>query len=75
MRAEKKWKKAPAEERHEMPPLGTASKVALYSPIILLAAIIVIIGLAVQPFLILSARAADQLLDPGAYIAAVLENR
>jgi multicomponent Na+:H+ antiporter subunit D len=45
---------------------------ALILPIIALAALVVIIGLAAEPVFVLSSRAAEQLLDPALYIETVL---
>ena len=66
------WKKA-SEPQHILPgpPLTAASKLVVYFPIILLALITIVVGLAAQPFLILSSRAAEQLLDPSLYIESV----
>ena len=42
-------------------------------PIALLAALTVTIGLAAEPILVLSARAAEELLNPANYVQIVLE--
>jgi len=48
-------------------------KIALYLPMILLGLLTLTIGLMSQPFFELASRAAEQLLNPTAYIRAVLE--
>ncbi len=53
-------------------PLSGRRRAALYVPIILLALITVTIGLGTGPILTLAERTADQLIDPRAYIRAVL---
>ncbi|EKV28073.1 Na(+) H(+) antiporter subunit D [Caenispirillum salinarum AK4] len=52
--------------------LTRGETVALVAPIVLLASITVIIGLAPQPFLDLAARSAQELLAPEAYVRVVL---
>ena len=47
-------------------------KVLMFAPIILLAAITVIIGLNAEPFFDLANNAASQLLNPNEYISRVL---
>ena len=54
------------------PPLSRAESVGLVWPIAALALITVVIGLTVAPAFALAERAAAQLLDPSAYVAAVL---
>jgi multicomponent Na+:H+ antiporter subunit D len=49
-----------------------SEKIALYLPMILLAALTLTIGLASQPFFELATNAAEQLLNPAGYIDAVL---
>jgi multicomponent Na+:H+ antiporter subunit D len=46
--------------------------VTMLGPVAVLAAITVTLGIAAEPVFMLSKRAADQLLDPSAYIAAVM---
>ncbi|RJP24195.1 MAG: Na+/H+ antiporter subunit D [Candidatus Abyssobacteria bacterium SURF_5] len=65
------WKSEPQPQQASQP-LRPASIFVMYSPIILLALITILIGLATQPFLALSSRAAEQLLDSSGYIEAVL---
>ena len=63
------------------PPVGVAArfeltpfrKTALYLPMIMLGLLTLTIGLMSQPFFELATRAAEQLLNPAAYIRAVLE--
>jgi multicomponent Na+:H+ antiporter subunit D len=63
------------------PPVGEATrfqltpskKIALYFPMIMLGLLTLTIGLMSQPFFELTTRAAEQLLNPTAYIQAVLE--
>jgi len=52
--------------------LGSANYVTMLTPICLLAALTLIIGFMPEPFLIFAERAAQQLLDPTAYVEAVL---
>lgn len=52
--------------------LGSANYVTLLTPICLLAALTLIIGFMPEPFLVFAERAAEQLLDPTAYVEAVL---
>jgi multicomponent Na+:H+ antiporter subunit D len=63
------------------PPVGEATrfqlipskKIALYLPMIMLGLLTLTIGLMPEPFFELATRAAEQLLNPAAYIQAVLE--
>lgn len=64
--AEAFWKKGPASEEPRVS--GLAPMVA---PVVGLALVTIVIGLSAQPFYDLAVRAADQLLDPSEYIAAV----
>ncbi|MCS6921661.1 MAG: Na+/H+ antiporter subunit D [Elioraea sp.] len=64
------WKPHPAGEAAARP-LAEAPA-AMLAPIAALAAGTVVIGLFAQPFYVVAARAARELLDPAAYIAAVL---
>ncbi|MEM3086171.1 MAG: Na+/H+ antiporter subunit D [Halobacteria archaeon] len=68
--AEAFWKPAPPAP--PPPPPGRREMVPLLAPIVGLAALTVVLGLAAEPFLALSLRAAEQLMDPSEYIAAVL---
>jgi multicomponent Na+:H+ antiporter subunit D len=65
--AEAFWKRG-AEGGEAAPARGAAPLVA---PIVALALVTVTIGLAAEPFYGLAYRAAEQLIDPAAYIAAV----
>ena len=53
--------------------LTPSKKIALYLPMIMLGLLTLTIGLMSQPFFELATRAAEQLLNPTAYIQAVLE--
>ena len=73
------WKSAPegrpagaAVAPQAAPPLSRAESASLVWPIAGLAAITVAIGLTVAPAFALAERAAMQLVDPSAYVAAVL---
>ncbi len=63
------WGAAPADREER---LGVPAGLSLYLPMVLLASLTVAIGLLAQPVFELSLAAADQLLDPRGYIAAVL---
>jgi len=66
------WKGRPATEEtetHTIPPL---QRKQMYAPAAVLALVSLLMGLAVEPFFRLSLAAANQLLAPAAYIAAVL---
>jgi len=67
------WKPHPAGEGAARP-LAEAPP-AMLAPIAVLAAGTVVIGLFAQPFYLVAERAARELLDPAAYIAAVLGGR
>lgn len=73
------WKPEPSEipERPEPEDLveERSGMRTLLLPIAALAALTVIIGLAAEPVFVLAEQAAGQLLDPGQYVAVVLENR
>jgi multicomponent Na+:H+ antiporter subunit D len=74
--AEVFWKEAPLAEGQASPtdrPLTGLARVSLLTPIVLLALLSVGMGLAVEPLVSLALRAAHQLLDPAAYVAAVIE--
>ena len=70
------WKEAPSTANEEVEGPGDSRKghalFFMLLPIVLLAILTVIIGLATQPFLALTLRAADQLINPVEYINAVL---
>ena len=53
--------------------LTPSKKIALYLPMIILGLLTLTIGLMSQPFFELATNAAEQLLNPAAYIQAVLE--
>ncbi len=65
------WKPLP-EGIAEPPPPAPGRLVLLLVPIIAMAALTVVIGLWPQPFLTFATTAAEQLLTPGLYVAAVL---
>ena len=52
--------------------LNAAKKIALYLPMMILGLLTLIIGLMPEPFFDLATKAAEQLLNPAAYIHAVL---
>jgi multicomponent Na+:H+ antiporter subunit D len=54
------------------PLLSPVRRWGMFAPIIALAAVTVIVGIAAEPVFQVSQRAADQLLDPAGYIEAVL---
>ena len=60
--------------RQPSPP-DLITKASLYAPMFLLAGLTLTIGLVTEPFMNLAMRAADQLMNPAAYIQAVLESR
>jgi multicomponent Na+:H+ antiporter subunit D len=64
------WKDAPGNTADE--PLSRAAWWSFGIPIVVLAVLTAAIGLAFEPVFQLSMRASEQLLDPAAYIAAVL---
>ena len=64
------WKPAPAASKAT--PLSFSEKALYYTPIIALAVMTVVIGLAAQPFFVVAEQAASQLLQPAAYVKAVL---
>lgn len=63
------WKKQPvttlANNKEKVP-------FTMIFPVVLLALLTIILGIAAEPFINLSTRAADQLINPGEYIQAVL---
>lgn len=66
------WKAAPEDGLQTARQGLGRGHVALIVPIVGLAALTVTIGLAAEPLFALSVRAAQQLLDPAAYVRAVL---
>jgi len=69
------WKPHPEPVFAEGRGLDRGESWALLSPIVALAAITVLIGLVAAPFYAVSVTAAEQLLDPEAYLTAVLGAR
>jgi multicomponent Na+:H+ antiporter subunit D len=73
------WKEAPVPAR--VPPAAVTANPGhlvyypLLIPIVGLAAITLLIGFWTEPFVVVATRAAEQLLDPGIYIEAVLGAR
>jgi len=65
------WKPAPEGREVASAPSGPG-RLALLLPIVALASLTVVIGLTVEPLYVLTTRAAEQLLNPAAYIQAVL---
>ncbi len=65
------WKEPPPSATHE--PASERFGFRLVAPIVLLASGAIVLGVYAEPFLALSLRAAEQLLDPAAYRAAILE--
>jgi len=53
-------------------PISPTARIALYLPMIVLALLTLTIGLLTEPFMELSLRAAEQLVDPQQYIQAVM---
>lgn len=70
------WKNAPAaddqEVSMEVQSENAGSRLSLYLPIVVFALLVALIGLLIQPMLVLILAAADQLMDPAGYIRAVL---
>jgi multicomponent Na+:H+ antiporter subunit D len=68
------WKEAkePAYSPDAVPPLSPASRWLLLTPVAVLAALAVVMGLAIEPLFTLTSQAAEQLLDPAQYVQAVL---
>lgn len=64
------WKDAPPGAGQAIAPAG--SRLALILPVLALVALALAMGLGAGPFLALTERAAGELLDPSAYVAAVL---
>ncbi len=66
------WKARPEEAGPPPPPLPAGQRWLLMGPIAGLAVLTMTIGLYVEPFYALAERAAEELLNPVAYVAAVL---
>jgi multicomponent Na+:H+ antiporter subunit D len=66
------WKPHPAGLQPSLKSLPAKDRAALLTPIAALALLTCIIGLFPEPFVQFATRSADQLLNPEAYIAAVL---
>ena len=69
------WKAPPASSAETAQGKALSSSAAYYpliAPVVLLALMTIAMGLGAQPMLVLSLRAAEQLLDPSEYIRAVL---
>ena len=69
--AEAYWKDRPAESA-PLQPLAAQRRFALLAPVILLAALTVLLGIGAEPLLALGQDTAAQLLNPAEYIQAVL---
>jgi multicomponent Na+:H+ antiporter subunit D len=74
------WKPLPKESQlalqaAESPRTGALTAPVLMAPIVVLVVLTVGIGLAAEPTFVLALRAAEQLLDPGQYVQAVLGAR
>jgi len=70
--AEAFWKPHPAGRSPRVSTLALSERWARLAPVAVLALFSVVIGLFPQPFIELASRASDQLLNPTAYVAAVL---
>ncbi len=74
--AEVFWKEAPLSNEpnpaNATQAQGVTSKSLLILPILVLAILTLIIGLATEPFLVLAKKAAEQLMNPDQYIQSVL---
>ncbi len=70
--AEAFWKNHPAELSPSLATLERHELFVLLTPILVLAALTVTIGLAPEPFIVFAERAAGQLLDPTEYVRGVL---
>lgn len=71
--AEAFWKPHPEGRDPRLADLPAAARWQMLGPIIALATMTVMIGAFPSPFLEFATRGAEQLLDPAAYVAAVLE--
>lgn len=67
------WKKRPENETGELAAIEKERWTTMLVPISILAAITVAIGLGASPTFALALRAGEQLMNPAAYIQAVLE--
>jgi multicomponent Na+:H+ antiporter subunit D len=71
------WKNAPDDAELEpvevRQPAGSAGLPYMYAPVVALVAIIIALGLAAGPLYEMATVAGEQLIDPDAYIAAVME--
>lgn len=66
------WKERPAAEEDGCQPIPALQFRQMFAPAAVLALVSLLMGLAVEPFFRLSLAAANQLLSPAGYIAAVL---
>lgn len=77
--AEAFWKELPdVSDEKESRTMSTPPRVSTYLlvlPIVSLAVVTIIIGLAVEPVYLLASRAAEQLMDPSEYIRIVIGRR
>ncbi|WGH77586.1 Na+/H+ antiporter subunit D [Jannaschia ovalis] len=69
------WAPHPTGALPRLSSLPLGDRMALLLPIAAMATLTVVIGLFPEPFVQVATRAADELLDPTAYIAAVLGDR
>ena len=71
--AEAFWKARPDGKRSSsLAALARPARLTQLGPLVLLAAFMVLLGLAAEPVMVLSMRAAEQLLDPSTYVQTVL---
>ncbi len=71
--AEAFWKARPDGNRSSsLAALARPARLTQLGPLVLLAASMVLLGLAAEPVMVLSMRAAEQLLDPTTYVQTVL---
>ncbi len=68
------WKESPLGKA-SAPPVVDAGMTGLLVPVVMLALLTIAIGLGAEPVFALALRAADQLIDPSEYIAAVMGGR
>ncbi|RJL01458.1 Na+/H+ antiporter subunit D [Paracoccus siganidrum] len=71
--AEAFWKAHPDGRQPRLASIPARARVLLLSPMIALALMTVLIGLFPDPFVTFATTGAEQLLDPSAYVATVLE--
>ncbi len=69
--AEVFWKPYPKGDLPAMA-IRPGERVALWAPVVLLASLTIVIGLMPEPFIVFAERAANQLVNPDAYIKGVL---